>query len=57
MVYEGNAWLGYDRRFRQAVAVISYRDVSVDNWHDPQLISIWIKQSKTDPFRKECPYC
>ena len=21
MVYEGNAWLGYDRRFRQAAAV------------------------------------
>ena len=31
---------------------LSYRDVSVDNWHDPQLISIRIKQSKTDPFRK-----
>ena len=26
---------------------LSYRDVSVDNWHDPQLISIRIKQSKT----------
>ena len=31
---------------------LSYKDVSVDNWHNPQLISIRIKQSKTDPFRK-----
>ena len=31
---------------------LSYKDISVDNWHNPQLISIRIKQSKTDPFRK-----
>ena len=33
-------------------AHLSYKDVSVDSWHNPQLISIRIKQSKTDPFRK-----
>ena len=33
-------------------AHLSYKDISVDNWHNPQLISIRIKQSKTNPFRK-----
>ena len=31
---------------------LSYRDISVDNPRDPQMVRIWIKQSKTDPFRK-----
>ena len=36
MVYEGNAWLGYDRRFRQAVAVnpqMQWSRTDTDLWH------------------------
>ena len=31
---------------------LSYRDISMDNPRDPQMVRIWIKQSKTDPFQK-----
>lgn len=31
---------------------LSYRDISVDNPDNPQVLRIVIKQSKTDPFRK-----
>ena len=36
MVYEGNAWLGYDHRFRQAVAVnpqMQWSRTDTDLWH------------------------
>ena len=36
MVYEGNAWLGYDRRFRQAAAVnpqMQWSKTDTDLWH------------------------
>ena len=31
---------------------LSYRDISVDSLQNPQLISMQIKQSKTNPFQK-----
>ena len=36
MVYEGNAWLGYDRRFRQAAAAnpnMQWSKTDTDLWH------------------------
>ena len=36
MVYEGNAWLGYDRRFRQAAAAnpgTQWSKTDIDLWH------------------------
>ena len=33
MVYEGNAWLGYDRRFRQAAANMQWSKTDTDLWH------------------------
>ena len=31
---------------------LSYKDISVDDWKNPKVITIRIKQSKIDPFRK-----
>ena len=31
---------------------LSYADIAVDNRSDPKVVSIRIKQSKTDPFRQ-----
>ena len=31
---------------------LSFKDISVDDWENPKVIAIRIKQSKTDPFRK-----
>ena len=36
MVYKGNAWLGYDRRFRQAAAAAPHKQwskIDTDLWH------------------------
>lgn len=30
----------------------SYEDISVDNSDNPSMIAIFLKKSKTDPFRK-----
>ena len=31
---------------------LSYKDIAVDDQANPQMVSIFIKQSKTDPFRR-----
>ena len=35
-----------------AGAYLTYADIAVDSVADPNMLRVWIKTSKTDPFRK-----
>ena len=59
MVYEGNAWLGYDRRFRQAAAVNPRPGCSFLNCKYKHICSLCVKNPASgDKSHKAvlCPY-